>query len=116
LLCPKCNCDHAHRSHRVGLRERIYSAWRGRPYRCHGCGFRFFAHDETPSTRAESGEPDATAKKPRGNSHDEKAKARHRTERLRLRREVLLYGIALLLFLAFLYFLTRDRGPGASPE
>ncbi len=114
LLCPSCSLDQAHRSHRIGTKERIFS-WIGRhPYRCHGCGFRFY-----PGSRARSVEATTVQKavKASGKSAGSKSASSEwnralrefrRNQRSSDRREFLLYGLALLGFLAFLWYITKE--------
>jgi hypothetical protein len=104
MLCPKCKTDRAHRSHRIGLTERVVGAAGFLPYSCHGCHHRFLHRQSTPrAVRASA------------NSSVEKEIAATRAARdwRRKQREILLYGLAVLLFGAILYFLTRPPAPGA---
>jgi len=106
MLCPECHADSAHRSHRKGLKEHVLSLFDRYPYRCSKCKHRFLArrHTEIPPT------PGAT--------HVEaEIKATRAAVRRKLwRREMLLYASGLILFLFFLYFITRgDGGPAAGP-
>lgn len=41
--CPGCDSDRIHRSHRLGISERIASALGIYPYRCDECNSRFLA-------------------------------------------------------------------------
>jgi transposase-like protein len=101
MLCPKCHEDRAHRAHRRGLEERLAALFSKHPYRCHECGYRFLVYryaepeESLPLTAAER----------------EIMSTRQSIRRKRARREFLLYSSALLLFLAFLYFITRERTP-----
>jgi hypothetical protein len=104
MLCPKCKTDRAHRSHRVGLAEHLVSIVGLFPYNCHDCHSRYLrfrdsSHEAGPSANP-SGEREIVA-----------------TQRIRNRerkqREILLYGLALLVFVAILYFLTREPSAGA---
>jgi hypothetical protein len=97
MLCPKCKIDHAHRSHRKGL-ERLAALFGYYPYRCRECGHRFLQFRYAVP-------PEATGK------HSE-TEREIRSTRMRVRwkqkkRVLLLYGIGALIFLGFLYFLTR---------
>jgi len=99
VLCPKCKTERAHRSHRKGLKDYVSSFFGYHPYRCHECGNRFLqAH------WAESGPPE----KP-NSTEKEIRTTRARQAREQKRREFLLYGAGLLVFLIFLYYVTRDR-------
>ena len=99
MICPKCKADLAHRSHRRGLIEFGAGFFAIRPYRCHGCQHRFlrfrYATEEAPGTASVDREVQAT---------------RSAMQLKRKRRELLLYGVGILLFLVFLYFITRERG------
>jgi hypothetical protein len=103
MLCPKCKNDHAHRSHRAGLSERLAGIVGYRPYRCHSCSHRFL------SFRSSLPEPDAP---PVLDAEKEIAATRGSLRRKQKRREVLLYGSALTVFVVILYFLTREPSIG----
>ena len=101
MWCPKCKNDRAHRSHRKGLKEHLASLLAYYPYRCRECKHRFlsnhYAAPEPPT-----GEHRGTEREIRAN--------RRTKDWQRKKRHMAIYGAALLLFLAFLYFVTRDRG------
>jgi hypothetical protein len=104
MLCPKCKTDRAHRSHRVGLTEHLVSIVGFFPYNCRDCHtrslrFRDSSQEAGPSANP-SGEREIVA--------TQAARGRKRKQ-----REILLYGLALLLFVAILYFLTREPAAGA---
>jgi hypothetical protein len=68
------------------------------PYRCTGCDHRFLRF-----SYAEPGPAPGTG--------DREIQATRRSKAWkRKRREFLLYGVGIVCFLAFLYFITRDRG------
>jgi predicted Zn-ribbon and HTH transcriptional regulator len=98
MLCPRCKADHAHRSHRKGVVERLGS-WIGYyPYRCRECGYRFlqFRYAIPPESPGKHSETEREI----------------RTTRVRIRwkrkkRALLLYGFGALIFLSFLYYITR---------
>jgi hypothetical protein len=99
VLCPKCKTDHAHRSHRRGPLELLASLVAIYPYRCRECGhrfltFRYAAPDQAAGT--------STVR--------EILSTRRHIEWRRKRREFLLYGSGLFLFLVFLYYITREHG------
>ena len=103
MICPKCKADRAHRSHRRGFLEHLVGLLPFRAYRCHGCQhrflrFRYAVEPPAPSTAPAEREVKAT---------------RSAIEWKRKRREFLLYGFGLMLFLAFLYYLSRERTPPA---
>ena len=99
MLCPKCKTGHAHRSHRSGPLEWLAGLVAIRPYRCGSCGHRFFQFRYGEAMVA-----------PRNEAEREIRATRGMIEWRRKRREVLLYGAGMLLFLLFLYFITRERG------
>jgi len=101
VLCPKCKKDQSHRSHRRGLIEHGVAVVGYYPYHCRSCDLRFLRFRAAPI--------DETAVEHPGVEREIKATRATRTAK-RKRREVLLYGAAIVLFLAFLYYLTRDRG------
>jgi DNA-directed RNA polymerase subunit RPC12/RpoP len=103
VVCAKCKTDQAHRSHRRGVLELLGSVVAIYPYRCRDCGhrflkFRYTTTDKTPGTATER-EIQAT---------------RTSMAWKRKRREFLLYGAGILLFVVFLYFITRERS--GSPD
>jgi hypothetical protein len=98
VLCPKCNSDSAHRSHRRGVTHYLGSLFEWYPYRCK-CGHRFVQRRHfipIPSGKSKAVESEI---------RNTRATARRAVKR----RELLLFGGVLLLFAAFLYFLTRER-------
>jgi hypothetical protein len=100
VTCPKCKTDRAHRSHRDGWKDYVVSFFQYYPHRCGQCGVRFFQRRCT--TPQAAGKPTSTETEIRA--------TRAAGDRKRRRRDLLLYGSALLCYLAFLYFITRDRG------
>ncbi len=97
MVCPKCKIDHAHRSHRKGL-EHLAALFGYYPYRCRECGhrflhFRYAAPFEPPGRRSET--------------EREIRSTRTRIRWQRKKRILMLYGIGALVFLGFLYFITR---------
>jgi hypothetical protein len=98
MMCPKCKTDSAHRSHRTGLRERLSSIMGYYPYRCRQCKHRFLGlrhslpEPASPATRSVEREISHTQGVLRWK---------------RKRRNLMLYGTALILFGVILYFLTR---------
>jgi len=102
VQCPKCKTDHFHRSHRRGLWEHLASMAARYPYRCQDCGYRALQSRYAAEDAAAGQVP-----------KDREVKAtRGAIQWRRRRREFLLYTGGFLLFLAFLYFITRERsGP-----
>ncbi len=101
MLCTKCKADRAHRSHRRGVLELAASFFGYYPYRCGDCGHRFlqFRYSEALNTV------------PAKSSTEREIRATRTALRWRQkRRDFLLYGSGVLLFLVFLYFITRERG------
>ena len=103
MLCTKCNTDSAHRSHRVGIREHLSSILGSYPYRCHNCGRRFQV--------AGNSEPAAASKAVRG-VEKEITHTRSALRRKAVRRAIMLYGAALIVFAIILYYLTREPPMG----
>ena len=103
MYCPKCKADRAHRSHRKDAREYLASLLAYYPYRCRECKHRFlrsrYAASEAPSP-----------KEHRGTEREIQA-TRRAKDWQRKKRHLTIYGVALLLFLAFLYLVTRYRSP-----
>jgi predicted Zn-ribbon and HTH transcriptional regulator len=99
VLCPKCNSDRTHRSHRRRRFEQLVSRAAIYPYRCRACGHRFLTfHHEAPDEAAST--PTV------GEILSTRRSVKWRSKRL----EFFLYGAVLLLFLAFLYYITREHG------
>jgi hypothetical protein len=103
MICPKCKSDRGHRSHRQGVKEYVGGLFQYYPYRCRGCGHRFFV---SSSETAE--EPTATETEIRA--------TRSKYQRKQHRREFLLYGSALLIYVGFLYYITRYHGGSSNGE
>jgi len=101
VLCPKCKTDHAHRSHRRGWFENSASLFRYYPYRCSQCNYRFL------KKREEVGEP-LGAEQP---GEREIRATRASNNRSRRQRNFAIFSAAVLIFLGFLYLITRERGP-----
>lgn len=99
MVCPKCKADRAHRSHRRGFVEHVVGLFAIRPYRCHACENRFlqFRYAEAVSSGGDS----STEREIRATRNSLKWRSK--------RREFLLYGTCFLLFLAFLYYISRQR-------
>ena len=100
-LCPKCKHNTADRSHRKGVMERLAHLVGYSPYRCHECNlrflsFRFSAAPEIPASE-------------RGTAREIR-KTRRELQYARIKQQVYLYTVAGLIFLAFLYFITKERG------
>lgn len=87
------------------MREHLSSLFARYPYRCQKCGHREL-HSRYASRQAID---------PALRSGEKEVKAtRAVVQWKRKRREFLLYGGGLLLFAAFLYFITRERSSGGS--
>jgi hypothetical protein len=103
MLCPKCKTDCAYRSHRNGLAEHLASLAGFFPYSCHACKHHFLHYrrstvEKAPATKTPV-EREITATRSAANWK-------------RKQRDILLYGLALLLFAAILFYLTREPAPG----
>jgi hypothetical protein len=103
MLCPKCKHDSAHRSHRAGLKEHLVGIAGYEPYRCRRCQHRFL------SVRHPAPEPAAPGVR---SVEREIAATQGHVRWRRRRRDLLLYGSALLVFGVVLYFLTREPSMG----
>jgi len=103
MLCTECKTDSAHRSHRVGIQEHLRSILGYYPYRCRNCGRRFQAHRYA--------EPEPAAPGARGVEREISA-TRGSRRRKAVQRVILLYGAALIVFGAILYYLTRVPSMG----
>ena len=103
MLCTKCQTDSAHRSHRVGFKEHLSSILGYYPYRCHNCGRRFQIVGHA--------EPGAANPAARGVER-EITHTRSALRRRAVRRAILLYAGALILFAVILYYLTREPSMG----
>jgi transposase-like protein len=103
MICPKCKSDHAHRSHRKGVRERLASLLAYHPYRCRQCGKRFLQFRYgVPRSAAEA------------TSVEREIRATRTAIRWKAKkREVWLYGLGLFLLLLFLrWVVTLGSGSG----
>ena len=102
MLCPKCKTNSAHRSHRVGLQERLATFAGYHPYRCRKCEYRFPSRGDlpqpaTPGVRGVEREISST---------------RGALRWKQKRRGLMLFGWALIVFCVILYFLTRVPSMG----
>jgi hypothetical protein len=100
MICPKCNENRAHRSHRSGIKDRLYRLVEMIPYRCHNCSARFYAY--------RAGE---SSSKLRTREEQKIMQLRRRLKWKRSKRELAVYGIAAIIFLAFLYMELQQRVP-----
>lgn len=106
MICCSCKTDRAHRSHRAGWKDYVFSLFQYYPYRCKECGVRFFGRRPKPPK---------TVDKPTATETEIRA-TRSAYEWKQKRREFLLYGSALLCFVVFLYFVTRPTGQAADGD
>ena len=102
MLCPKCKTNNAHRSRRVSIRERFGRLLGFSPYRCHQCSHRFQIYRNS--------EPRSTAPDTRAEKEIATTRGAFRWRQTRL--QILIYGLALTLFVFFLYLLTRTPSAG----
>ena len=117
VLCPKCKTHRTDRSHRRGLFEHCIAVAGYYPYRCRNCQRRFLRFRCTSIKETAAAETEAVH--PR--VQREIRATRGAMKAKRKRRELLLYGVALVLFLVFLYYVTREHGDriegrAAAPE
>lgn len=97
MICPKCQENRAHRSHRT-LRDWMVSWLALKPYRCRNCRHRFYAY--------KSG---IKSSKLRSTEERRIMKLRRSLKWKRTKSELLLYGISSLIFLAILYYIIQQR-------
>jgi len=100
-LCPKCKTETAKRVHREGILDRLAHMAGFSPYQCGECELRFKVFRFSP-------EPEIP-KADRGTAREIK-KTRRQLQLARIKQEIYLYTFAGLVFLAFLYFLSKERG------
>jgi hypothetical protein len=101
MICPKCNQNRAHRSHRT-IKDWAVSWLALKPYRCHDCKHRFYAY--------KSG---VTSDRLRTSEERRIMKLRRSIKWKRRRGELILFGISSLIFLAILYYIIQQRvAPG----
>jgi hypothetical protein len=99
-------------------------SWIGRyPYRCYRCGFRFYPGDVPSKAPAvEQANENVPEKPPQRKRHKKSGTQEwidgtrkwRQNRRLRWRREFLFYGLAVLAFLLFLRYVSRDHNGAAS--
>lgn len=100
MLCPKCKTNRARRSRRRGLLAHVISIAGYYPYSCPDCHLQFRGLRSAPVEGPVVHSP--------GVEREIKA-TRDAMKTTRKRRELALYGAALLLFLAILYYITREH-------
>jgi DNA-directed RNA polymerase subunit RPC12/RpoP len=94
VQCPTCGSQAARRSKRNGL-ERLFSALDYFPYRCRKCWERFWQRESKWNA------PDGSVPHVRAESRRRRA--------LATRREIIIYTVALALFLLATSFLAYER-------
>ncbi len=102
MMCPKCKAERGRRSRRHGVLEHVASNFGYYPFRCCDCKHRFLR----AGRRVLKDQP------PQG-VIDARAGRQARDWRRRV-RDAAIYSMALLFFLAFLYFITRERNTPSS--
>jgi len=100
-ICPRCGSQNIQKSRRTGPLERVCGLVGFYPYRCRECLSRTFLKTSDVLERARG----TSRKRP-----EERRRAWQRT-----RREMLLWGGAILGFVAILYYLALDSGPKPDP-
>jgi hypothetical protein len=98
VICPKCKQNRAHRSHRAGLKDRLFLLFDQIPYRCHACNTRFYAY--------------------RAGEESEKLRTREEMKIMTLRRNLrwkrskrtlTAYGFAALMLIIIIYYALQQR-------
>jgi hypothetical protein len=123
LICPLCGCQHVRRSPRRGLIERLRSLFGFYPYRCLGCSSRSFlkTSSDLPRPKRTMGPVDqfleilglGTRRWLDSLSrflHLRKWLGKRRRPSYGTRRDILLYGGGIVVFLALLSFLIWVTG------
>ena len=100
MQCPNCKTDRAHRSHRKRAREYLASLAGHYPYRCRNCQHRFL--------RSRHANPQASPTAHPSTEREIRASRRARDWK-RKKRNLMIYSLALVVFLIVLYSITRDR-------
>ncbi len=100
MICPKCSEPDAHRSHRQGLKDRVWGWFSMIPYRCKKCNIRYYAYQ-------------AGEKSDRMRTEEERRimKIRRSLKWKRSRRELSLGALAAVAFLVSIYFLLEQKVP-----
>ncbi len=96
-ICPRCGSRHLQRSRMTGTLDQLRELLGYYPYRCHECLSRSFLKTS----------PDLLK---RGRSGPRKRPEERRRAWLRTRREMLLWGGGIFVFLLILFFLISDTG------
>src|SRR5947209_66345 len=128
MHCRNCGSETAHRSRRRGIVDWVLSTFQRFPYRCSVCESRFHArrelgHSADPGPAGPPPEASAAAVPPPLKRVKKRKRNRLRTairnlremrreKRARIATQVLIYGLALLTFLVFLYGLIVVGVPG----
>jgi hypothetical protein len=97
MICPKCQQNRAHRSHRT-LRDWAVSLFSLKPYRCRNCQHRFYAYKSGIESNRLRNEEERRI-----------MKLRRSLKWKKTRSELILYGISSLIFLAILYYIIQQR-------
>lgn len=100
MVCPKCRKDRAHRDERSGPVDQLFNWFVLKPYLCRECKHRFH--------RFPSGVRGPTV---RMEIENRMQQFRRRKGWRRTSRELVFYGLALILLMAVLYFVFRQTAP-----
>jgi hypothetical protein len=98
MICPECKENKAHRSRRSGLRDGLEGLFLRTPYRCGACKVRFYVN-----LRAES------SLKLRTPEEKRVIKLRRELQALKIRRQLVGYGLSSLILVLLLYYLFQQR-------
>lgn len=100
MICPKCKENKAHRSRRSGVKDWALALILRIPYRCRACGVRVYI------SKFGSG---ATGLR---TSEERRVLQMRRALKLRrMKRELMAYGIGLVIMIGVLYYLFQQHIP-----
>ncbi len=98
MTCPHCGEQTARRSHRSGVRDQMMRIFAMIPYRCRKCSMRFYAY--------RAGEKSARLRTPEERRIME---LRRRLKWRRSKRELVVYALAALILVAFIYMAIQQH-------
>ena len=103
MTCPRCNEAKAHRSHRQGFNDWVQGVLMRTPYRCHACKVRFYVYRQ--------GETSSNLRTP---EERRIMKIRRKYKWKQSKRQLLAYGICVIVLVGVLYLLMQQRIPADS--